>query len=128
MKHLPINKTVMKKLSIMLVCALFAYTTSATAQTVKQTTTKTTKQTKTQTGKTVAKPAPINTQEYSTAHKSPIDSYKDETANDQQGASADNGEESVTIIQRDKGTTDKTTATKTGTKKTTGAQRKVVKP
>jgi hypothetical protein len=84
----------MKKLSIMLVSALFAYQATAVAQTVK----KTNKQTKSTTGKTVTITTPPNTQEYSTAHKGPIESYKAQDTT-QQGASALNAVEGDTSVK-----------------------------
>ena len=94
----------MKKLSvIMAVSAIFAYQTSATAKTVK----KTDKQPK---PKTVTITTPPNTQEYSTAHKGPIESYKSIDST-QQGASALNRVEGDTanVAVKTDATTGKTT-------------------
>jgi hypothetical protein len=98
----------MKKLSvIMAVSAIFAYQTSAMAQTVK----KTDKQPK---PKTVTITTPPNTQEYSTAHKGPIESYKSIDST-QQGASALNSVEGDTTVKAAKATP-ATPAKKSGSK------------
>jgi hypothetical protein len=108
----------MKKLSIMLVSALFAYQATAVAQTVK----KTDKKTK---NKTVTITTPPNTQEYSTAHKGPIESYKSIDST-QQGASALNRVEGDTanVAVKTTVTTGTTQPANTPTKKN-GSKTKV---
>lgn len=131
----------MKKLSITLVSAIFAFQTAAVAQTIKTTGTKTGKQTTTQqgtTGKTVTITSPPNTQEYSTSHKAPIDAYKTQAQDTtQQGASALNTVEGDTTAKGVKSTVDTTittgsaggTTTHTkGTQPKTGSKNKAVKP
>lgn len=117
----------MKKLALMVVGGFLAFqTTSALAQTVKQT--KTNKSTVNQTGSarttvtTQSATKPNATQEYSTAPVSGITNYKAQAdAPQNQGASAENGEEAVTIIQKDLGEKSNTpaTTTKSTYKKTT---------
>lgn len=138
----------MKKLGLMVVGAfLTVATTSAVAQTVQTTTkTKTTNTTPSRNGNIVIngqtvkqkpgqpqqRPGTAATagQEYSTSPRDGVNSYTDQSNNDRQGASAENGEETVTIVQKDaatiepaKGTT--TTTTKKSMATTTSASKKV---
>jgi hypothetical protein len=121
-KHLSINKQVMKKLSIMLVSALFAYQASAVAQSVKQTGNKNSKQTTTR--KTVTVTAPPNTQEYSTSHKGPIESYRSIDST-QQGASALNRVEGDTTNAAAKATADSNKKVMPAGTRKTGSHTKV---
>ena len=128
----------MKKLSITLVSAIFAFQTAAVAQTIKTTGTKTGKQPSTQqgsTGKTVTITSPPNTQEYSTSHKTPIDAYKAQSQDTtQQGASALNAVDGDTTAKGVKatvgttGTTGATTMPTTPAQRKTGSKNKAVKP
>lgn len=111
----------MKKLGLMVVGAFFAFaTTSAVAQTVKET-----KEQKTVVkpnkkgdividGKTVKQKPGVAQQrpgtaaqagkEYSTSPRGGVNSYADQVDNNHQGAGAENGEETVTILHKDAAT------------------------
>ncbi|MFD2145532.1 hypothetical protein [Mucilaginibacter antarcticus] len=124
----------MKKLGLMVVGAFFTLaTTSAVAQTVTPTKAKTTNLTPrrngnvTIDGQTVKQKPGVAQQrtgtaakagqQYSTSPRDGVNTYDEQTNNDHQGATAENGEETVTVVQKDaaKVTPAKTT---TSTKKT----------
>jgi hypothetical protein len=127
----------MKKLSLLFVSAIFAYQTNAVAQTVKKTSTKTSTQTTTKstgtakastgagakvgTTATPGRTGNAAVQEYSTAPRDGVNTYTDQSNNDHQGATAETTDQTVTILNPDRGDTktDSTKATTTTTTTTT---------
>lgn len=114
----------MKTIGLMVVGAMFAFSaTSAVAQTVQKTTKtqkhamKKTTAAQTTSGATQRVGSSVNAgAEYATSPRGGISNYKEQADANQTGASAENGEETVTITPKDQGSQPNTPTT---TKKTT---------